>query len=105
MKVTIEIEDGLAARVKLLARKEKTTFRALAEEGLRLVLQKKGGEPKKRKWQPITRGGGFKEEFKNGSWETILDEITGNVAIKPDRMSFTISGDRQPANADLKIIY
>lgn len=36
MKTTIDIADDLFERIQRLARKEKTTFRALAEAGLRL---------------------------------------------------------------------
>src|SRR5580704_13349518 len=74
MRVTIEIADDLFLRVKELARKEKTTFRALTEAGLRLVLKQKEAKTKKWRWKPITRGGGMTEEFRNAGWETIRDE-------------------------------
>src|SRR5438874_10055476 len=38
MKTTIEIADDLFERVQRLAREQKTTFRALTETGLRMVL-------------------------------------------------------------------
>src|SRR5437762_9345988 len=38
MKTTIEIADDLFERVQRLAREQKTTFRALTENGLRMVL-------------------------------------------------------------------
>ena len=41
MKTTIEIADDLFERAQRVARKEKTTFRSLAEQGLRLVLKEK----------------------------------------------------------------
>ena len=76
MKTTIEIADDLFARAQGLARREKTTFRALTEEGLRLVLREKT----QRKPKPLpplvtVRGGGLTEEFKNATWEQIRDEI------------------------------
>jgi predicted transcriptional regulator len=37
VKTTIEIADDLFERAQRLARKEKTSFRALTEAGLRLV--------------------------------------------------------------------
>lgn len=38
VKTTIEIADDLFERVQRVARKEKTTFRSLTEQGLRIVL-------------------------------------------------------------------
>jgi hypothetical protein len=99
MKTTIEIAGDLFERTQRLARKEKTTFLALAEAGLCLVLKEKlrcgpsGGQIRrtetgvrvvskeklarstKWRWKPITRGGGFTEEFKNANWDKIRDEI------------------------------
>ena len=45
MKTTIEIADDLFASTQRLARKEKTTFRALTEEGLRLNQCRKTSAP------------------------------------------------------------
>ena len=76
MKTTIEIADDLFERAQQLARKEKTTFRSLTEQGLRLVLKEKQGKPAKWKWEPVTfKGDGLTDEFKNASWEKIRDEI------------------------------
>jgi hypothetical protein len=77
MKTTIEIADDLFERVQRVARKEKTTFRSLTEQGLRIVLEKKQARPAKWKWKPITfkGGGGLTDEFKNAPWEKIRDEI------------------------------
>ena len=76
MKTTIEIADDLFERAQNVARKEKTTFRSLTEQGLRLVLKEKQGKSAKWKWKPVTfKGGGLTAEFKNASWEKIRDEI------------------------------
>jgi predicted transcriptional regulator len=75
MKTTIEIADDLFARAQQIARKEKTTFRALAEQGLRLVLRQKQAQPKTRKWKPVTRGGGLNPEFRDWNWEKVRDLI------------------------------
>jgi hypothetical protein len=74
MKTTIEIADDLFERAQGFARKEKTTFRALTERGLRLVLNEK---PAKQKKLPplVTVRGGMTDEFKNASWEKIRDEF------------------------------
>src|SRR2546428_9650410 len=75
MKTTIEIADDLFERAQRLARKEKTTFRSLTEQGLRLVLKEKQTKPAKWKWKPlVVKGGGLTDEFKNCSWDSIPDE-------------------------------
>ena len=75
MKTTIEIADDLFARAQQIARKEKTTFRALAEQGLRLVLRQKQALARTRKWKPLTRGGGLNPEFRDWNWEKVRDLI------------------------------
>lgn len=75
MKTTIEIADDLFARAQKIARKEKTTFRALAEQGLRLVLREKQSHAKPRIWKPKTCGGGLNPEFRDWNWEKIRDLI------------------------------
>jgi hypothetical protein len=75
MKTTIEIADDLFERAQRLARTEKTTFRSLAEQGLRLVLKQKEAKTKSRKWKPVTRGGGLNPEFRDWHWEKIRDLI------------------------------
>ena len=75
MKTTIEIADDLFERAQEVARKEKTTFRSLTEQGLRLVLNEKQAKPKKLPPLVTVGGRGLTKEFKNASWETIRDEI------------------------------
>jgi predicted transcriptional regulator len=75
MKTTIEIADDLFERAQQLARKESTTFRSLAEQGLRLVLKQQQAKARARKWKPITQGGGLNPEFKDWNWEKIRDLI------------------------------
>jgi hypothetical protein len=75
MKTTIEIADDLFERAQRVARSENITFRSLTEQGLRLVLQQK--QEKARKLPPLVtvRGNGLSEEFKNGAWDQIRDEV------------------------------
>ncbi len=75
MKTTIEIADDLFERARRLARREKTTFRSLAEQGLRLVLKQKQAKTQPRKWKPVTKGGGLNPEFRDWNWEKIRDLI------------------------------
>ena len=76
MKTTIEIADDLFRRAQQLARKEQTTFRALTEQGLRLLLKEKQAKPDAWKWKPfIVRSGGLTEKFQHAGWDEIRDEI------------------------------
>jgi hypothetical protein len=72
MKTTIEIEDGLFEKAQALARVEKTSVNALIEQGLRFVLDERA----KHNLPPLpTVGGdGLTDEYKEKSWQEILDE-------------------------------
>jgi hypothetical protein len=74
MKTTIEISDDLFARAQKLARKEKTTFRALTEAGLRWVVSGRHSSRPKKLPPLVTSGGGLTEEFKDWNWDKILEE-------------------------------
>ena len=76
MKTTIEIADDLFERAQRVAQKQKTTFRALTERGLRLILaEKTNRSPKKLPPLVTFRGKGLSPEFKNAGWDKIRDEI------------------------------
>ena len=75
MKTSIEIADGLFEQIQALARKEKTTIRALTERGLRLVLAKK--RPRTSRPLPplvTVKGNGLTRRFKQGNWDEIRNE-------------------------------
>ena len=75
MKTTIDISENLLSRAKELARKEKTTLKELTEEGLQLVLLRRGrGSP--RKIKPVVfQGQGLSAAFHGKSWAEFRDEI------------------------------
>jgi hypothetical protein len=75
MKTTVEIADDLFERAQQVARKEKTTFRSLTEQGLRLVLKERQARPKKLPPLVTVRGTGLTDEFKHASWAEIRDAI------------------------------
>ena len=75
MKTTIEIADDLFDRAQKTARKEKTTFRSLTEQGLRLVLKEKQQSKPKKLPPLVTVRGGLTDEFKNAGWDKIRDEF------------------------------
>ena len=75
MKTTVEISDDLFERAQKLARKEKTTFRALTEQGLRLVLREKERAVKKLPPLLTVRGYGLTDNYKSASWDQLREEI------------------------------
>jgi hypothetical protein len=75
MKTTIEIADDLFERAQRVARREKTTFRSLTEQGLRLVLREKQAKCGKLPPLVTVRGEGLTEEFRGASWDRIRGEI------------------------------
>jgi hypothetical protein len=75
MKTTIEIADDLFERAQRLAREENTTFRALTEQGLRLVLNEKRSKAKKLPPLVTVGGRGLADEFKHARWEKVRDEV------------------------------
>jgi len=75
MKTTIDIADSLLTRAKEIAHRDKTTLRALVEQGLDTVMQQRA-QPKKNKFKMITFNGGTPtKEFQNVPWDQIRDEI------------------------------
>ena len=77
VKTTIEIADELFERTQEVARREKTTFRSLTEQGLRLVLKERQVRTPKWKWEPVVvqRGKGLSDEFQHATWAEIRDEV------------------------------
>ena len=75
MKTTIEIADDLFERAQRVAREEQTTFRALTEQGLRLVLKERLSKPKKLPPLVTVRGRGLTDEFRDAPWNKFRDEI------------------------------
>lgn len=77
MKTTIEIADDLVTRAKLVQQRDSTTLRALVEDGLRIVLDRRSGKSKY-KFVPVVAG----EPWKPGM--PVLD-VNGLVAEANDR--------------------
>jgi len=73
MKTTVEISDAILDEAKDIATRERTTVRALVEEGLRRVLdeRKRGSSFRLRK--ATFKGEGLQAEVTGASWERIRD--------------------------------
>jgi hypothetical protein len=76
VKTTIDIADALFEQVQRQAQKDKTTFRAIAEEGLRLALNKRT-ERRKKKLPPLLSFGDPKGKplMDLSNWDLMRDEI------------------------------
>ena len=75
MKTTIDIADDLLARAQALARRRKTTLRALTEEGLRRVLANDQPGSRKKLSPLVTFGGqGLTQEFTDWNWDKLRSE-------------------------------
>ena len=73
MKTTVEIADSLLAEAKRLAARDRTTLRALIEEGLREILHKRGQAPDFKLRKASFRGRGLRPEIRESDWEAIRD--------------------------------
>jgi len=75
MKTTIQIPDALLSEAKKVAAEEKTTVKALVEEGLRkVVTDRRQGKPFKLR-KVTFKGKGLQPGIKEGDWETIRSMI------------------------------
>jgi hypothetical protein len=76
MKTTVEISESLFNAARRIAAEERTTLRALIEEGLTQVVERRRA-PKRFKLRDATfKGGqGLNPEFADGDWSKIRDAI------------------------------
>jgi hypothetical protein len=73
MKTTVEIPDSLLEQAKRLASEERTTVRALMEEGLRrLMAERKAAKPFKLR-RVSFRGKGLQPQMAGAAWQQIRD--------------------------------
>jgi hypothetical protein len=73
MKTTLDISDPLLREARRIAARERTTIRALVEQGLRHVLREKK-RPKQFRLRDASFGtGGLRSELKGVGWDRILE--------------------------------
>jgi hypothetical protein len=77
MKVTIDISAPLLREARKIAAREKTTLRALVEEGLRKAVAARKGTRAFRLRDASFKGNGLHPDVANLSWQEILDLSEG----------------------------
>ena len=75
MKTTIEITAPLLEQARSAAARERTTVRALVEEGLRRVLAERTRRRPFRLRDGSVGGKGVRPELAEASWSEVRDEI------------------------------
>lgn len=75
MKTTIHIADSIFREARQVAKQERTTFRALVEEGLRRVIQERRRRRKHdfRLRKATFKGKGLQPHLAGATWDQILD--------------------------------
>ena len=73
MKTTLDIPDPLLREARRLALRERTTLRALVEQGLRKVIADRKASPPFRLRKASVKGQGLAPELRNADWDTIRD--------------------------------
>jgi len=75
MKTTIQISDSLFKEARKVAHQERTTLRALVEEGLRKVVSERHRTKEKgfRLRKATFKGKGLQSHLGGASWDRILD--------------------------------
>lgn len=77
MKTTVVLPDSLVAEARRTAAAERTTLRALIEEGLREVLERRRARPPYRLPDASVGGHGLSAQFRGASWDAIRDAAYG----------------------------
>jgi CRISPR/Cas system-associated protein Csm6 len=75
MKIFIEISDPLLEAARQVASREKTTVRALVEEGLRKIIEERQQGPGFKLRRVTFKGQGLQPEAAGASWERIRELI------------------------------
>jgi hypothetical protein len=74
MKTTLDISDSLLRQARKLAARERTTLRALVEQGLReVVAAKKQRRPAFRLRKASFKGRGLRPELADAGWDRLRD--------------------------------
>ena len=73
MKTTLEISDPLLREARKLAARDRTTLRALVEQGLRRVVAEKQQRNTFKLRKASFKGRGLRPELQDAAWERVRD--------------------------------
>jgi CRISPR/Cas system-associated protein Csm6 len=73
MKTTIQIPDNLFEEARRLAQRDRTTLKALVEQGLRQVIAERKRRNGFRLRKATFKGQGLQPQFAGASWEQIRE--------------------------------
>ncbi|HEY1362792.1 MAG TPA: hypothetical protein VGF60_11165 [Xanthobacteraceae bacterium] len=74
MKTTLEIADPLLHEARKVAARERTTLRALVEQGLRQVLAERNRKKKRFQLREVSfKGRGLRPELADAGWDRLRD--------------------------------
>jgi len=74
MRTTVDIADNLVRQAKAVAHRDRTTLRALVEEGLHAVLTRRS-KAMSVHIRPVIVHGRMTPEFHNATWSQLRDEF------------------------------
>jgi hypothetical protein len=75
MKTTLDIADPLLRAARKIAARERTTLRALVEQGLRHIIAEKSRRPAFQLRDASFGGRGLNPEFADAGWDRMRDLI------------------------------
>ena len=73
MKTTIQIADSILEEARKLARRERTSLKALVEEGLRRIISERKQRTDFRLRKAHFKGNGLQAHLKGESWDRIRE--------------------------------
>ena len=73
MKTTVDISNPLLREARAVAARERTTLRALVEQGLRQILAEKRRKPRFRLRKASFKGRGLHPDVRDADWDRLRD--------------------------------
>ncbi len=75
MKTTVEISDSLYEEARIIAAGEKSSIKALIEEGLRKVIEERKHRQHFKLRKATFKGNGLQAELADASWDKIREKV------------------------------